>query len=47
MITTHDCQIKPLDVFFKAGVFKYFAKITEKQLCWTAFFDKVLAGSFI
>ena len=35
-----------VQVFYKIGVLKNFAKFTEKHVCWSLFFDKVMsAGS--
>ena len=30
------------EVFFREGALKNFAKFTEKRLCWSPFFNKVL-----
>ena len=36
------CRGSRLQMFFKIGVLKNFAKFTGKHLCWSLFFDKVI-----
>ena len=37
----HTFQMQPPEVFYKQPVLKHFAVFTEKQLCWSLFFNKV------
>ena len=37
-----ECRSNHAELFCKKGVFKNFAKFTEKNLCWSLFFNKAL-----